>query len=119
MKKTAVSQAVVCVVGLGYIGLPLAQAFAKSRRVIGFDTDSEKLSQLKRVRSISRSDLRLTADPREISEADFIIICVPTPVTSTKEPDLSHVKNAAATIGRNMKKHSVVITESTVYPGVI
>jgi UDPglucose 6-dehydrogenase/UDP-N-acetyl-D-galactosamine dehydrogenase len=119
MKKTAVLQGVVCVVGLGYIGLPLAQAFAKSRRVIGFDTDSEKLSQLKRGGSISGVDLRLTADPGEISEADFIIICVPTPVTKTKEPDLSHVKNAAADIGRNMKKHSVVITESTVYPGVI
>jgi len=108
-------QAVVCIIGLGYVGLPLAQAFAKSLKVIGFDIDHQKVNQ---VASINQPNLHFTADPKEISKADFIIICVPTPVTKSKEPDLSHVKSAAAIASRNMKEGSVVILESTVYPGV-
>ncbi len=106
----------VCVVGLGYVGLPLAQAFSKSLKVIGFDTDSQKVNHLNQ-QTIS-TDLTFTTNPREIAKADFIIIAVPTPVTRSKEPDLSYVKSAAETIGRNMNKGSVVILESTVYPGV-
>ena len=108
-------QAVVCVMGLGYVGLPLAQAFAKSLKVIGFDTDYRKVDQLQ---SINQPNLHFTADPKQINKADFIIICVPTPVTKSKEPDLSYVKSAATVASQNMKKGSVVILESTVYPGV-
>jgi len=108
-------QAVVCVIGLGYVGLPLAQAFARSLKVIGFDIDYKRASQLE---SINQPNLHFTADPEEISKADFIVICVPTPVTKSKEPDLSYLKSAATITSQNMKKGSVVILESTVYPGV-
>jgi len=108
-------QAVVCVIGLGYVGLPLAQAFARSLKVIGFDTDHQKINQLS---PVNQPNLNFTADPREISKADFIIICVPTPVTKSKEPDLSHVKSAVTIASQNMQEGSVVIVESTVYPGV-
>jgi UDP-N-acetyl-D-galactosamine dehydrogenase len=107
---------VVCVVGLGYVGLPLAKAFSESLRVIGFDIDGERVSRLSR--DNTNKNLLLTNDPSEISRADFIIIAVPTPVTKAKEPDLSYVTSAVQTVGRNMKKESIVVLESTVYPGV-
>ncbi len=108
--------AVIGIVGLGYVGLPLAIAFAKTLRVIGFDTDTAKVSRLNQSNSSHR--LSFTDDPREINHADFIIICVPTPVTKSKEPDLGPVLAAALTVSQNMKKNSVIILESTVYPGV-
>lgn len=111
-----VERAIICIVGLGYVGIPLAEAFSKSFRVIGFDTDSNKVKKLNR--SIAIPNLLLTSNDKEIGEADFIIICVPTPVTRSKEPDLSHIRSAAEIIGRNMKEGAVVILESTVYPGV-
>ena len=103
----------VCVVGLGYVGRPLAEAFARSLSVIGFDTDAARLKRLS-----SGEGLSLTGDPRRIAGADFVIICVPTPVTPSKEPDLSPVRSAAGTVGRNLKRGAVVILESTVFPGV-
>jgi len=106
---------VVCVIGLGYVGLPLAEAFAKNLQVIGFDINGDRIRKLNRNNEDSR--LVFTDNPQEISRADFIIICVPTPVTQSKEPDLTYVRGAAETIGRNMRKGSVVILESTVYPG--
>jgi len=123
------TNSVVCVVGLGYVGLPLAEAFARSLKVIGFDTDAEKVHELSRNATHHASpvthhpspitrNLTFTTDRKEIGKADFVIICVPTPVTESKEPDLSHVRSAAETIGQNMKKGTVVILESTVYPGV-
>jgi len=120
--STNSTNSVVCVVGLGYVGLPLAEAFARSLKVIGFDTDAEKVHELNRnvthYPSPITRNLTFTDDPREIGKADFIIICVPTPVTPSKDPDLSYVKSAAETVGQNMKKGSLVILESTVYPGV-
>jgi UDPglucose 6-dehydrogenase/UDP-N-acetyl-D-galactosamine dehydrogenase len=107
--------AVVCVVGLGYVGLPLAEAFSRNFRVIGFDTDIQKIDQLSQY---SSATLTFTSDPKQISQAKFIIITVPTPVTKSKEPDLSYVIGAAQLISQNMKRGSVVILESTVYPGV-
>ena len=114
--KRSLEGSVVCVVGLGYVGLPLAEAFAKSLKVIGFDIDGDRIRKLNR--NNDDSSLVFTDNPQEISRADFIIICVPTPVTQSKEPDLTYVKGAAKTIGQNMRKGSVVILESTVYPGV-
>ena len=142
--KHNLEKAVVCVVGLGYVGLPLAKVFARSLRVIGFDTDVKKIKQLLNQQSYSQesiadpatrepltqdaelitgvspvaTNLTLTTNPGEISKADFIIICVPTPLTASKEPDLSYVKSAARTIGHNMKKGGVVVLESSVSPGV-
>lgn len=114
--KLRLDRATVCVIGLGYVGLPLATAFSRSLRVIGFDIDAGKVAVLNR--SNVNQDLFFTNNPKEIGQADFIIICVPTPVTKSKEPDLSHVEVAAATVSQNMKKNSVIILESTVYPGV-
>ena len=114
--KHDLDQAIVCVVGLGYVGLPLAEAFSKSLKVIGFDIDSERVSKLSR--DNNNKNLLLTDNPKDISKADFIIIAVPTPVTKSKEPDLSFVTNAARIVSQNMKKGSAVILESTVYPGV-
>ena len=105
---------VVCVVGLGYVGLPLAQAFSQKFKVIGIDTDARKLRQL----SSQKATMLVTAKADAMKKADFIIICVPTPVTEAKKPDLSYVEKAAATVGRHMKAGAVVILESTVYPGV-
>ena len=110
------SKAVVCIIGLGYVGLPLAEAFSRSLKVIGFDTDAVKVTALSQRQATK--NLILSNNPKDISQADFVIICVPTPVTTSKEPDLSHVKAAAKIVSQNMKKGSVVILESTVYPGV-
>jgi len=106
----------VCVVGLGYVGLPLAQAFSRHLNVIGFDIDAEKLKNL--TEDINNENLLFTSDPTRIQEADFVLICVPTPVTKSKEPDLSYVKSAAEIVGKNLKKGATVVLESTVYPGV-
>ncbi|MBI3931006.1 MAG: nucleotide sugar dehydrogenase [Chloroflexi bacterium] len=111
LKKTT-----VCIIGLGYVGLPLAQAFSRSLKVIGYDNDKRKLTELNK--NNNSQNLLFTDKAEEIGKADFIIICVPTPVTKSKEPDLSHVEDTARIVGQNMKKGSVVILESTVYPGV-
>lgn len=120
LEKVQQDQATVCVVGLGYVGLPLAQAFASRLNVIGFDIDREKVRSLEQAgaRAGSGSRISFTDDAREIAKADFVIICVPTPVTRSREPDLTYVKKATETIARNMKQGAVVILESTVYPGV-
>jgi UDP-N-acetyl-D-galactosamine dehydrogenase len=107
---------IVGVVGLGYVGLPLAQAFSKKFKVIGFDTNSNKIREL--IQGNRDQNSVFTDDAREIGQADFIIIAVPTPVTRSKEPDLSFVESAAETIAQSMKKGATVILESTVYPGV-
>lgn len=105
---------VVCLVGLGYVGLPLAEMFAQHFKVIGFDIDEEKIKRL----SSENSDLEFTSDPLKIKLSDFVIITVPTPVTRSKEPDLSFIKSAARIVGQNLKEGAVVVLESTVYPGV-
>ncbi len=114
--KLMLNKAIVCVIGLGYVGLPLAETFSKSLKVIGLDVDKEKLKKLNE--DSSNQNLIFTDRTEEISRADFVTICVPTPLTKSKEPDLSHVEEAARVAGQNMKRGSVVILESTVYPGV-
>ncbi|MCK4733570.1 MAG: NAD(P)-binding domain-containing protein, partial [Methanophagales archaeon] len=107
---------IVCIVGLGYVGQPLAEMFSKSLRVIGFDIDDAKVRELNE--NNSNNNIIYTSDVSLIEQADFVIIAVPTPVTKSKEPDLSYVKSAAETVGKNLKKGSIVVLESTVYPGV-
>ena len=104
----------ICVVGLGYVGTPLAEAFAKHLPVIGFDIDQRKTESI----IASGSKIRATTDPKAIQEADIIMICVPTPVTKAKDPDLDPVTGAAKTVGQNLKEGAIVVLESTVYPGV-
>ena len=106
----------VCIVGLGYVGLPLAEAFSKHLKVTGYDIDEEKIKNLNS--NNNEDNLEFTAKPSKIRQADFVLICVPTPVTKSKEPDLKYVKSATEIVGKNLKKGAVVVLESTVYPGV-
>ncbi|MDI6811382.1 MAG: nucleotide sugar dehydrogenase, partial [archaeon] len=130
----------VCVVGLGYVGLPLAEAFSKHLKVVGFDIDKEKVGKLNEnffasqsralpaspqaqkgltlLKTNDEETTEFTSDPSKIKQADFVLICVPTPVTKSKEPDLSYVKSAAEIVGKHLKKGATVVLESTVYPGV-
>ena len=115
----------VCIVGLGYVGLPLAQAFAQKLKVIGFDLDKQKVFTLHSfpgdrplTTDNQNNNLTFAANPEKIKPADFFTICVPTPVTKAKFPDLSSVEYAARIVGANMPRNSTVILESTVYPGV-
>ena len=114
--KSRVDNATVCVVGLGYVGQPLVESFSRKLKVIGLDINKKRIAEL--TKANRNKNLVYTDDVKKIAQADFIIICVPTPVTKTKDPDLSLIKRAAATIGQNLKKGAVVILESTVYPGV-
>ncbi len=118
---------VVGVVGLGYVGLPLACAFARTVPCIGFDISHERIEQLREGRDRTRETLaadlrapllRLTDDPAALHEANFIIVAVPTPVDSHKKPDLRALGLACETVGRHMAPGATVVFESTVYPGV-
>ena len=106
----------VCIVGLGYVGLPLALAFSRHLATIGFDVDAGKIRELSGAND--NPGIAFTADPGAIKDADFVIIAVPTPVTKSKDPDLSCIESAARTIGTHLKPGATVVLESTVYPGV-
>lgn len=113
--KDELDKAVICVVGLGVIGLPLAQEFARRSMVIGFDINDNKLKTLSDENH--NGNLALTNDSRRIKEADFILLAVPTPLTNTHTPDLTYFKQACQIIGPNLKKGCTVVVESSVYPG--
>lgn len=113
VSKTAIKGKTVCVVGLGYVGMPLVEAFSKHVPVIGFDINETKVNKLKK----EHPRLDLTTNPAKMKKADVIIIAVPTPVLPSKEPDLIPVISASKIIGRYLKKNSIVVLESTVYPG--
>ena len=117
----------IAVVGLGYVGMPLAVAFAKKVDVIGYDINTKKIELYKSGidptnevgnEQIKKSSVEFTSDEIKLREAKFIIIAVPTPINSDKTPDLSPAENASRTVGRNLVKDSIVVYESTVYPGV-
>ena len=121
---------VVAVIGLGYVGLPLAVEFGKKYKTIGFDHSESKVASCLRFRDpsgeVSSRDLRavmcpegleITSDPKCIASADFLIVAVPTPVNEALIPDLSALEDASAVVGRHMKVGAIVIYESTVYPG--
>jgi len=105
----------VCVVGLGYVGLPLAEDFSCHIRTIGYRRDQKKVDELNKIPGIR---IEATTDPQRIKEADFVIIAVPTPVTKAKDPDLEPVISASEVVGKHLKKGAIVVLESTVYPGV-
>ena len=116
----------ISVVGLGYVGLPVAVEFGKSQQVIGFDINPIRINELKqgieRTHEVSPDELAstnilFTCDPSDLQKADFHIIAVPTPVNHAKQPDLSPVLKASVTVGRQLKKGDIVVYESTVYPG--
>ena len=105
----------VCIVGLGYVGLPLAEDFSRHIRTIGYRRDQNKVDELNKTPG---NRIEATTDPERIKEADFVIIAVPTPVTKAKDPDLEPVITASEVVGQNLKKGAIVVLESTVYPGV-
>ncbi|MBN2734992.1 MAG: nucleotide sugar dehydrogenase [Methanomicrobiaceae archaeon] len=114
MISNSIKDKTICVVGLGYVGYPLAKAFSGHVKTIGFDIDTKKISY---INGALDNQIIATTDPSKIGEADFILIAVPTPVTKAKDPDLSYVKSAAEIVGKNIKKGAVIVLESTVYPG--
>jgi len=115
------------VVGLGYVGLPLAVEFGKKFDVVGVDLSTSKIESYRRfidpTNEVSTADLRaatrlqVTTDPTGLSEADYIIVAVPTPVDIANQPDFSPLVSSSTTVGRHMKRGAIVIYESTVYPG--
>ena len=119
---------VLSLIGLGYVGMPIAIEFAKRGvRVIGFDVNMSKIQTYKLGidpthevgdEAIKNSTVEFTADEKKLKEAKFHIVAVPTPVNEDHTPDLSLVKGASEVLGRNLAKSSVVVFESTVYPGV-
>jgi UDP-N-acetyl-D-glucosamine/UDP-N-acetyl-D-galactosamine dehydrogenase len=117
----------ISLVGLGYVGMPIAVAFAKKADVIGFDISDEKIKLYKSGidstkevgdEAIKETTVEFTADESKLKEAKFHIVAVPTPVNEDHTPDLKPVESASKTVGRNLTKGSIVVFESTVYPGV-
>jgi UDP-N-acetyl-D-galactosamine dehydrogenase len=117
----------VAVVGLGYVGLPLAVEFAKVYRTIGYDRSAEKIAHYREHRDptgeVSGEDLKaarrlmVTTDAGALTEADFIIVAVPTPVDEAHQPDFAPLVSASESVGKVMKRGAIVVFESTVYPG--
>lgn len=116
----------VAVVGLGYVGMPLAVEFSKKVSVIGFDINSHKIEKYKRgidatnevgQEALLNSKVDFVCDEKELDRADFFIIAVPTPIKIDKTPDLRSIISVSEIVGRHLKKDSIVVYESTVYPG--
>ena len=117
----------VCVIGLGYVGLPVAVEFGKQRPTIGYDLSTKRVKTLRNLvdptGEVSGDELQMakhltcTDDAEKIREADFIIVAVPTPVNEARQPDFTPLESASKTVGRYMKHGAIVIYESTVYPG--
>ena len=117
----------VAVVGLGYVGLPVAVEFGKRRPTIGYDLSKKRIENLRHLVDatgevatadlMAAKQLRPSAYPADIEQADYIIIAVPTPINAARQPDLSPLESASETVGRYMKPGAIVIYESTVYPG--
>jgi UDP-N-acetyl-D-galactosamine dehydrogenase len=118
----------VAVIGLGYVGLPVAAAFGQvGQSVIGFDTSARRITELSqgidRTGEVAGADLfakrlRFTNDPQDLRLADFFIVTVPTPIDASNTPDLKPLRRASTTLGKVLKKGDIVVYESTVYPGV-
>lgn len=118
---------IVSVIGLGYVGLPVAVAFGKVRKTVGFDINKSRIAELNqgydRTGEVTKEDLLIadiifTENIEQLALADFHIVAVPTPVDEAKQPDLSLMIKASETVGKALKKGDIVVYESTVYPGV-
>jgi len=117
----------ICIVGLGYVGLPLAIEFAKFFEVLGFDENINRINQLKKNKDInnqisrnvlSNSNIKFTSNEQEIKKFNIFIVTVPTPVNSDRSPNLYKLKKATSTIAKYLKRRDLIIYESTVYPGL-
>lgn len=116
----------LALVGLGYVGMPIAVEFAKHVSVIGYDINKKRVDEYKNGidatneigGAIKNTAVEFTSNPEKLGEAKFIIVAVPTPVKSDNSPDLSPIEGASKTVGQNIKAGTIVVFESTVYPGV-
>ena len=116
----------LALVGLGYVGMPIAVEFSKHVKVIGFDVNEKRINEYKNGidstnevgENIKNTKVDFTADPTRLKEAKFVVVAVPTPVQDDNKPDLRPVKSASKTVGQNLQPGSIVVFESTVYPGV-
>ncbi len=126
-EKLAAGNAKLAVVGLGYVGLPLAAEFSKYFPVIGFDLNEHKIASYKEGHDVTeelgdealaKSAIDFTSDPERLREVAFVVIAVPTPIHGDKTPDLGPVEGASRTVGKYLQPGTVVVYESTVYPGV-
>ena len=121
------SNATIAVVGLGYVGLPLAVEFGKKYPTIGFDLSRDKIAaygrrvdptgEVSSAELEAATSLRFTTDPVNLREADIVIVAVPTPVDEAHQPDFGPLLGASASVGANLKPGAIVVFESTVYPG--
>lgn len=120
-------QSHLAVIGLGYVGMPIAVEFAKKINVIGFDINAKKIAEYKKGHDVTgevgdeelkKTKLFFTSNEKDLKNVNFYIVAVPTPVNLDKTPDLSPVVGASEVVGRNIEKGSIVVFESTVYPGV-
>lgn len=127
IKKLVAGEEKLALVGLGYVGMPIAVAFSKKVNVIGFDLNKKKIELYKNGidptkevgnEAIANCAVDFTSDPARLKEAKFIIVAVPTPVNDDHTPDLTPVESASSLVGQNLTKGSIVVFESTVYPGV-
>ena len=116
----------IAVVGLGYVGLPIAVAFGKRQQVIGFDINKAKIVELQKgfdrtgevsTADLNATDVHYTCEPSDLKAADFIIVAVPTPINEALQPDLTALRKSSELIGANLSPGSIVVFESTVYPG--
>ncbi|MCR5687525.1 MAG: nucleotide sugar dehydrogenase [Lachnospiraceae bacterium] len=117
----------IALVGLGYVGMPIAVAFAKKAKVVGFDLNKDKIEAYRSGKdatkevgdeAIAKTTVEFTSDPSDLKRAKFHIVAVPTPINQDKTPDLYPVESASEILGKNLTKGSIVVYESTVYPGV-
>ena len=116
----------LALVGLGYVGMPIAVEFAKHIQVIGYDINEQRVNEYRNGidatnevgPAIKTTTVDFTADPKRLREAKFIIVAVPTPVNADTTPDLRPVERASRTVGQNITPGTIVVFESTVYPGV-
>jgi len=126
MAKPDMKERTVAVVGLGYVGLPIAVAFGKRHHTIGFDINKAKVEELQKgfdrtgevsAADLKASDVQYSADPVDLKKADFIIVAVPTPINEAQQPDLKALRMSSELIGKHMSPGTIVVYESTVYPG--
>ncbi len=126
-ENIANKKANIAVIGLGYVGLPLALAFSEVTNVVGFDLDNHKIEWLKKGIDITKeiedeilrkSNIKFTSNENDIKDSNFFVIAVPTPVHADNTPNLRYIIDVSRTVGRNLQKGSIVVYESTVYPGV-
>ena len=116
----------ICVIGLGYVGLPICIKLAKNYKIVGFDINSERINSLKKgidlndefkKNDLKKKNLFFSKNIQDINNCNFYIICVPTPITNSKQPDLKYINKSLLLLSKILKG-DIIVLESTVYPGV-